>query len=113
MKKLLCFVCLVFVVSTSLFAQNYEVKGAGTKEINGVYIPSGEENGKVLYKKGDYILYYKGCKSKWMIKSSNGNFYRNKKDSKNPPVEGWEKGCGKGSMEPSPTVEITNRTDQK
>lgn len=102
--KLLFVLSIVFFFNNSLFAQNYEVKGAGKEDVNGIYVPTGKARGKTKYVKGDYVLFYKGCHSKWMIKSPNGNFYRNKKDSNTPPENGWEKGCGKGSMEPAPTV---------
>lgn len=102
--KLLLILSIVFFLNNCLFAQSYEVKGAGTEDVNGIYTASGKARGKTKYVKGDYVLFYKGCHSKWMIKSPNGNFYRNKKDSNTPPEDGWEKGCGKGSMEPSPTV---------
>ena len=105
MKLLFVFV-IVLVLSNKLTAQTYEVKGAGTEDVNGVYAPDGEKKGKPKYRKDEYILFYKGCHSKWMIKSPEGNFYRNKIDSETPPETGWEKGCGKGSLEPAPTVVI-------
>lgn len=101
--KLLFIISFVFCV-TSLFSQNVEVKGAGTADVNGIYVPSGKSHGKTQYVKGDYVLFYKGCHAKWMIKSPKGNVYRNKIDSNTPPVDGWEKGCGKGSMDPAPTI---------
>lgn len=104
--KVLFVISIVFFFSNSLFAQSYEVKGAGTDDVNGIYLPSGKKNGKTQYVKGDYVLLYKGCHAKWMIKSSEGNLYRNKIDSKTPPENGWEKGCGEGSVEPAPTVVI-------
>jgi hypothetical protein len=102
--KLLLILSIVFFFNNCLLAQSYEVKGAGTEDVNGIYVPTGKARGKTKYVKGDYVLFYKGCHSKWMIKSSDGNFYRNKKDSNTPPENGWEKGCGKGSMDPAPTV---------
>ena len=98
---MVCFICFL---SMGVFAQNYEVKGAGTVEINGIYTPSGKVNGKTRYVKGEYVLFYKGCHSKWMIMSPGGNLYRNQLDSATPPERGWEKGCGKGSMDPAPVV---------
>jgi hypothetical protein len=92
--------------ANSLFAQSIEVKGAGTADVNGIYVPSGKSHGKTQYVKGDYVLFYKGCHSKWMIKSPAGNLYRNKIDSNTPPKDGWEKGCGKGSTDPAPTIVI-------
>jgi hypothetical protein len=103
--KLLAFIGLVFFMD-GLVAQNIEVKGAGTADVNGIYIPSGKVRGKTQYVKGDYVLFYKGCHSKWMIKSPDGNFYRNSKDSNTPPENGWEKGCGKGAVDPAPTIVI-------
>ena len=102
--KILFAVSIALLINTSLLAQNYEVEGAGTADVNGIYVPAGKTRGKTQYKKGEYTLFYKGCHAKWMIKSKKGNFYRNKEDSKKPPEKGWEKGCGKGSMEPAPTV---------
>ena len=67
-------------------------------------MPAGKNRGKTQYKKGEYTLFYKGCHAKWMIKSPKGNFYRNKTNSKKPPENAWKKGCGKGSLEPAPTV---------
>lgn len=104
MKQILTIFFILFLFNSNLFAQNYEVKGAGTPDVNGIYVPSGKAQGKTKYVKGDYVLFYKGCHAKWMIKSKNGNFYRNKKDTKLPPKTGWEKGCGKGSLNPAPTV---------
>lgn len=104
--KVLFVISIALFFSNSLFAQSYEVKGAGTDDVNGIYVPSGKKNGKTQYVKGDYVLLYKGCHAKWMIKSSEGNLYRNKIDSKTPPENGWEKGCGEGSVEPAPTVVI-------
>ncbi|MBE9468496.1 MAG: hypothetical protein IMY72_09305 [Bacteroidetes bacterium] len=95
---------ILFLFNANLFAQNYEVKGAGTTDVNGIYVPDGKDKGKIKYVKGEYTLFYKGCHAKWMIKSPNGNFYRNRKDTKKPPETGWEKGCGKGSLNPAPTV---------
>lgn len=95
---------ILFFLSSTINAQNYEVKGAGTDDANGIYIPSGKKNGKTQYKNGKYTLFYKGCHAKWMIISPDGNLYRNKKDSNTPPENGWEKGCGKGSLEPAPTI---------
>jgi len=102
--KLLFAISIVIFFSNCLFAQSYEVKGAGTGDVNGIYIPSGKKNGKTQYVKGNYVLFYKGCHSKWMIKSPEGNLYRNKIDSKTPPENAWEKGCGKESIDPAPTV---------
>ena len=102
--KLLFAFSVALFINTNLLAQNYEVKGAGTADVNGIYEPAGKIRGKIKYKKGEYTLFYKGCHAKWMIKSKNGNFYRNKKDSAKPPEKGWEKACGKGSKNPAPIV---------
>ena len=105
---------IVFFVSSDLFAQSYEVKGAGTEDVNGIYKPDGKARGKTKYTNGKYILFYKGCHSKWMIKSPDGNFYRNKKDTDIPPKDGWEKGCGKGSMDPAPIViPLSDNSDKR
>lgn len=104
--KLVFSFSILFFLSNTINAQNYEVKGAGKEDVNGIYIPAGKKNGKTQYINGKYTLFYKGCHSKWMIKSPNGNFYRNKIDSNTPPKDGWEKGCGTGSMEPAPTIVI-------
>ena len=94
-------------------AQQYEVKGAGAQEVNGIYVANGTTNGKPKYVKGDFVLFYKGCEAKWMIKSAKGNYYRNMNDTPTPPESGWEKGCAKGSAIPAPTVKPVNGTLQK
>jgi|GEM_PF-3157003 len=111
--KLLFVIGIAFIFTNSLSAQNVEVKGAGADDVNGIYVPTGKKNGKTQYTKGKYILFYKGCHAKWMIKTSEGNYYRNKIDSKTPPEKGWEKGCGKGSKEPAPTVILVFNNKEK
>ena len=104
MKKLILVLSIITLCSTFISAQNMEVKGAGTKEVNGIYLEKGKQNGHARYVKGKYVLFYKGCKAKWMIKSPEGNLYRNKTDSKTPPRDNWEKGCAKNNKGPAPIV---------
>lgn len=83
----------------------YRVKGAGKAEVNGIYVPCGKhEKGGDQYTNTRYIMYNKGCHSKWMIIDGNSNLYRNQTDSKTPPRDAWETGCGEKNIEPAPTV---------
>ncbi|RLD60286.1 MAG: hypothetical protein DRJ01_09910, partial [Bacteroidetes bacterium] len=51
-----------------LFWKKYEVIDAiSTPEVNGTYFSTGENNGNVVYSKGEYRLGYRGCGSKWVI----------------------------------------------
>ena len=107
MKHFYAAAALLFLLTAGTgmcMAQNYEVKGAGTPEVNGVYLASGKVNGKTSYVKGEFQLFYKGCEAKWMIKSKDGNYYRNMNDTPLPPQSGWEKGCAKGSKDPAPEI---------
>jgi hypothetical protein len=111
MKKQLAFLFVFyFAAAAFVFAQSYEVQGAGLQEANGIYNPSGTINNKICYKKGEYTLFYKGCVSKWMITSPVGNLYRNANDTEFPPREGWLKGCAKESKDPLPIIIPVNQT---
>jgi hypothetical protein len=91
-------------------ADYYLVKGAGKAAVNGIYTPCGKhETGGDQYGHDQYILYYKGCHSKWMIIDGNRNLYKNKTDSKTPPREGWETGCGEKNLDPTPTVKRVSK----
>jgi len=86
-------------------ADYYNVKGAGKAEVNGIYVPYGKhESGGVQYTNGEFIMYYRGCYSKWMIIAGNSNLYKNQIDSKTPPPNQWKVGCGEKELEPPPTV---------
>lgn len=83
----------------------YRAEGAGKAEANGIYHPFGKhETGGVQYTNGHFILYYKGCNSKWMIIDGDRNLYKNRTDSETPPPDNWEAGCGEENLDPAPTI---------
>lgn len=98
------------VIESTLFlpetsAGFYKVKGAGKAEVNGIYVPWGtHEKGGDQYTNGRFIMYYKGCHSKWMIIDGDRNLYKNQTDSKTPPRDEWKPGCGEKNIHPPPTV---------
>ncbi len=103
------------VLEASLFLPDalgdyFQVKGAGKAAVNGIYTPCGKhETGGDQYGHDQYILYYKGCHSKWMIIDGDRNLYKNKTDSKTPPQDGWETGCGENNLDPTPTVKRVSK----
>jgi hypothetical protein len=102
-RMFFCFF-LFHVLFMSVQAKTFEVKGAGTTDVNGIYIQSDSINGKPCYVKGSYTILYKGCFSKWMITSPSGNVYRNAKNTGFPPKQGWERGCAAESKDPAPVI---------
>jgi hypothetical protein len=90
----LFFNLIPFLFSTILLAKDFEVVDAGVKEANGIYKEQGTFKGHPKYVKGNCEIRYKGCRSKWMLYINNKHYYKNKINSKECPLTGWQIACG-------------------
>jgi hypothetical protein len=107
MKKNVILLGLFFIVtSTSLFATDYTVSGAGTNEVNGIYVENGTYSLKPLYEfinGSTYYIRYENGFSAWMIWDDSGNYYYYTEDAGDtPPSTGWTPNWP--GMPPAPTV---------
>jgi hypothetical protein len=57
--KIVCLgsMAVLFLMTTSLFSQNMDVSGAGTFEVNGIYVVAGTYDGVNYYQKGSILIY--------------------------------------------------------
>ena len=103
-------IMLLLLISSSLFAQNIVVSGAGTASANGTYIASGSYSGKPLYiKDGDTnweIKWVSG--SMWaIIEMDEMEYYYSYEDVAKPDlVTSWNRMFGSN---PVPTVTAAGR----
>lgn len=74
MKIKNCFIgfSIMVVFASPTFPQDMNVSGAGTEEVNGIYVVAGKENGADYYKKGTIFLYRNQGKS-WHLSTTLGS----------------------------------------
>ena len=103
---------MLLAVSTNLLATDYLVEGAGSNQVNGVYVENGTNNGKPKYEYAAegvtfYLFFLNMMDDQWVISEYNwiyegmeGYYYVNSSAS-TPPSSGWETGWGGDSPAPS------------
>ncbi len=111
MKRLFFILMILFLggfFCQTVQATDYQVVGAGTAGVNGVYTESGTHEGRPVFINGTYRLFYRGCmQNRWIIiNGSNLNdsdcpLYRNSSQENDPPETGWERA---GGANPAPTI---------
>jgi hypothetical protein len=102
---------VMLLLAANLFATDYEVSGAGSSEVNGVYVENGTNGGKPKYEFTNggttYYLGFDDASSSWLIGTSlslypmMSHYYINS-SSDTPPSSGW--GIGYEGSSPAPTV---------
>jgi hypothetical protein len=69
-----------------------EVYGAGTAELNGVYTLNGSWDGRPMWSRNGFDLWYKiwGTHREWRLGKTNDYYYIFDGESEHPPKSGWE-----------------------
>ena len=102
-KWILMLACLF--VGWSAMAENYEVSGAGTPELNGIYAEVGTANGKPYYEYlRQYYCFIRHDGTYWTLGIYMGSYdvyYRVESTDATPPADGW---VTWGGTDPVPTV---------
>jgi len=116
-KTIRLFLVSIWLMSSTIAAAaNYVVSGAGSTEVNGVYVETGTYNGKPIYAKGEYRLGYYSDDEIWVIVDGDDNdniedsdyrYYENSTTSDTPPFDDWDSYDGDS---PYPTVEIEGKS---
>ncbi len=107
-KLLLLFITLTFY--SSLMATDYAVSGAGSTEVNGIYVENGIYNGYAQYQLGatDFYLRYNDMgMSRWEIWDNLEwqTYYYSEDGGATPPSTGWTMTFFP-VLDPPPTVEV-------
>ncbi|MCK6614241.1 MAG: T9SS type A sorting domain-containing protein [Ignavibacteriaceae bacterium] len=111
MKQLFFLFSFLLLAAGTLQAQNYQVSGAGTAGVNGVYVNDGTLNGKPHYTLSgspSYYMYFHSDTERWVISDvDNGMFhqslYFNFGTDATPPAANWYTNQGSN---PAPSVAI-------
>ena len=101
----------MLLLSANLFATDYEVSGAGTSAVNGVYVENGTNDGKPKYEFNNngttyYLCYDESYGGNWLVGTSYGvpqSYYYIPSTSDSPPSDGWRENNG---LRPAPTVSV-------
>ncbi|MEA3443688.1 MAG: GLUG motif-containing protein, partial [Bacteroidota bacterium] len=90
---------MLIAMSTNLLATNYQVSGAGSSEVNGLYVENGTNYGKPKYEYFNsvnnttyYLAYDSNYGTYWFIGESLdilGSLYYSVSTSDTPPSTGW------------------------